>query len=221
MINAFKRVIKNVGFQFKCNHVSVALNSDISHATVFEGQNKVGEKTYFDGAIGYGSYIGKNCTIKKTKIGRFCSIGDGVSALSSSHPSSVFVSTCPMFYSLMKQNGETFVDKQKYSENSYVDENLSYSCIIGNDVWIGSGAIIIAGVSIGDGAIIGAGSIVTHDVEPYAIVVGVPAKTIKYRFTTNEIEWLKKFQWWNKSIEWIKKNADKFENIENFIKAFS
>lgn len=68
---------------------------------------------------------------------------------------------------------------------------------IGNDVWIGCGATIIEGVTIGDGAIIAAGAVVTHDVPPYAIVGGVPAKIIKYRFSEDLIKQLLDLQWWN------------------------
>lgn len=70
--------------------------------------------------------------------------------------------------------------------------------IIGNDVWIGHGAIVMAGVNIGDGAIIAAGSIVTKDVPPCAIVGGNPAKTIKYRFENQEDV--------NKHCEWLQNN---------------
>lgn len=68
---------------------------------------------------------------------------------------------------------------------------------IGNDVWIGYNVNIMSGVTIGDGAVIGSGSIVTKYVEPYSIVAGNPAKLIKYRFTSEDIEKLLKIQWWN------------------------
>ena len=69
--------------------------------------------------------------------------------------------------------------------------------VIGNDVWIGYDAIIMAGVTIGDGAIIGTRAVVTKDVEPYSIVGGVPAKEIRKRFSTDIIARLQELQWWN------------------------
>lgn len=78
--------------------------------------------------------------------------------------------------------------------------------IIGNDVWIGYEAIILAGVTIGDGAIIGARAVVTKDVLPYTIVAGVPAKPIKKRFDDKTISKLLDIQWWNWSDEKIAQN---------------
>ncbi len=77
---------------------------------------------------------------------------------------------------------------------------------IGNDVWIGYNATIMAGVNIGDGAIIAANSIVTKDVEPYTIVGGNPAKKIRKRFSEDIIAKLLKLKWWNWNIDKITKN---------------
>jgi len=77
-------------------------------------------------------------------------------------------------------------------------------------VWIGNNATIMSGVKVGDGAIIAAGAIVTHDVPSYAIVAGVPAKVIKYRFGMDTISLLEKIEWWNKDINWIKNNEELF-----------
>lgn len=73
-----------------------------------------------------------------------------------------------------------------------------YPVEIENDVWIGTSVIIMDGVKIGDGAILAAGSVVTNNVPPYAIVGGVPAKIMKYRFNSDEIEYLLSFKWWDK-----------------------
>ncbi len=75
--------------------------------------------------------------------------------------------------------------------------------VIGNDVWIGYQAMILSGVTIGDGAVIGARAVVTKDVPPYAIVVGSPARVIRYRFSPSIIERLLKIQWWNWPLERI------------------
>jgi ABC-type polysaccharide/polyol phosphate transport system ATPase subunit/acetyltransferase-like isoleucine patch superfamily enzyme len=94
--------------------------------------------------------------------------------------------------------------------------------IIGNDVWFGYSAIIMPGVKIGDGAVIGAGSIVTKNVDDYEVVAGNPAKHIRYRFSKEKIDKLKKIKWWDWPIEKIKENVDLLQsnNINNFILHF-
>lgn len=82
--------------------------------------------------------------------------------------------------------------------------------IVGNDVWISCNSVIISGVKIGDGAVIGAGAVVTKNVEPYAIVGGVPVKVIRYRFSNEISKKLLKLKWWNKDDEWIKRNLSLF-----------
>jgi virginiamycin A acetyltransferase len=91
--------------------------------------------------------------------------------------------------------------------------------IIGNDVWIGAKSTIMSGVKIGDGAVIGANSTVAKDVEPYSIVVGNPARHIKYRFTDYQIKSLLKIQWWNWTEDRIKTEAIDMwsDKIDEFI----
>ena len=116
------------------------------------------------------------------------------------------MSSHPIFYSIACQSQITFADKSYFKENSHTN--------IGNDVWIGTRSIINDGITIGDGAIIAAGSVVTKDVAPYAVVGGVPAKIIRYRFNDEDIEFLKKISWWNNDINWIKINFDSFHHID-------
>ncbi len=87
--------------------------------------------------------------------------------------------------------------------------------IFGNDVWVGSLAVVKRGLTIGDGAIIAGGSVVVKDVPPYAIVGGVPAKVLKYRFDDEIIERLMKLQWWDMSVEDLKDIS--FDNIEKAV----
>ncbi len=91
-------------------------------------------------------------------------------------------------------------------------------CIIGNDVWIGENAILINGVKIGNGAIVGAGAVVTKDVPDYAVVVGVPAHIVKYRFDDETINKLNKIKWWNWSVDKIYSCYDDFFDVERFVK---
>lgn len=129
-----------------------------------------------------------------------------------------FISTSPVFFSTLKQAVETFVDKNLFDEQMEIE---GYKCIIGNDVWIGSKVLIKGGVRIGDGAIVAMGSIVTKDVPPYAIVGGVPAKVIRYRYSESEIQQLLKFKWWNRDVEWIKSNAHLFSVESKFFNLIS
>ena len=85
---------------------------------------------------------------------------------------------------------------------------------IGNDVWIGWDVLIKGGVTIGNGAVIGARSVVTKVVPPYAVVAGVPAKVIKYRFEQEKIDLLQQLQWWDWDIDRIYENLDRLKNFD-------
>lgn len=160
--------------------------------------------------IGDYTYIANSSTFLNTMLGKFCSIGPGVRCGLGTHPTHTFVSTHPVFFSTECQAQITF------SDQSYFQELLPIK--IGNDVWIGSNAIIIDGVKIGDGAIIAAGAVVNRDVPPYAVVGGIPARIIKYRFSAENIEFLLKYQWWEKDEKWIRDNWKLWLNISDFIK---
>lgn len=149
--------------------------------------------------LGKYSYVGRNCAIVNTEIGAFCSIGSNCSLGGGEHPTTLF-STSTVFY-----------DKSNcFKEDCFIIESLENfntepKTFIGNDVWIGEKVFVKAGIKVGTGAVIGAHSVVTKDVPPYAIVAGIPAKVLKYRFSESTIKELLNSEWWNKSNDDIVK----------------
>ena len=152
------------------------------------------------GIIGSNTYINHTSSIldKRTRIGKFCSIGPHVFIGTLSHPTH-FLSTSPFPY----KDITPITDGLVFPKERQVDFTSQKPVTIGNDVWIGVNAVILDGLTIGDGAIIGAGAIVTRDVPPYAIALGVPARVVKYRFDERTIERLLKAKWWDRPDEEI------------------
>lgn len=207
-----KEFLKHFYMRKKLKKKAVILDSrtKIGFSSVFEGANRIGERSFFVGKLGYASYMGQDCHIV-ANIGKFCSIASRVVTVRGGHPTKDWVSTHPAFFSTAKQCGMTFVTENKFIENKP-------PTTIGNDVWIGDSALLMDGITVGDGAIIAAGAVVTKDVEPYSIVAGVPAKEIRKRFPEETVEKLLKLQWWNKSDEWLCKNAHDFSMVESLLK---
>lgn len=151
-------------------------------------------------------YVGKYTTVSNcSEIGSFCSISAGVRIGLMRHPQD-FISTSPVFYAARRG----WVSENTFSE----DEDKTVT--IGSDVLISANALIKNGVSIGHGAIIGAGSFVDKDVPPYAIVTGLPAKIIRYRFEEAMIARLLESKWWERSDAEIRA-AGNFNDPEKFL----
>lgn len=206
MMEKIKMFCKRIYFLFKYRkkHLKLHRNVNIGIHSEFEGYNAINRDSSFVGEMGRCSYMGSDCSINGS-IGRFCSIGNDVRSISGTHPITGYVSTSPVFYSTRKQCGISFV-----TENT-LEESVK-GVIIGNDVWIGSGVTLMDGVIVGDGSVIGAGAIVTHNVPPYGVVVGVPAKLIKYRFSEDKVKELLKRAWWNLPLDVLRNNVELFQD---------
>lgn len=175
------RFIKLIITSKKCKIRSIPLGNITTGEYVY-----IAKKCIIDGDfhIGDGTFINDYTRIENTKvIGKCCSISHNVKIGMGPHPLDRF-STSPLFYS--KSRGLV-------SEDTFNDGLAKVQ--IGNDVLISANAIILKGVKLGDGCVVGAGAVVTKEVPPYAIVVGVPAKVVKYRFDKEEVQ--DKIKKWN------------------------
>lgn len=183
---------------------------------MFEGKNYIGAHSrFYNSSMGYASYMGDNNLFTDCNIGKFCSIGSNIRLVSSSHAIENVISTYPAFFS-NKFNYFSFVDKPLYEEIPKTSNG--YSLEVGNDVWIGDNVLIKGGITVGNGAVIAMGAVVTKDVPDFAIVGGVPAKIIRYRFSGEEISKLNKLKWWDKPNEWLRANAVKFNDADTFLR---
>ena len=193
--------------------VSFYISTRIAPNSNFQGANKIYRNTSFNGSMGYGSYIGSYCKIK-ANVGKFTSIANYVRTHTGYHPiTTPYATTSPMFYSIMKQNGSTFANRMMFEERKSLAK-------IGNDVWIGENVFFVGGITIGDGAVILAGAVVTKDVPPYAVVGGVPAKVLKYRYDEDTISFLLDFKWWDLDLDWLKNNWELLCDIKKLKKKF-
>jgi acetyltransferase-like isoleucine patch superfamily enzyme len=222
MLRFLKKILNFVYSKWKFRGiVEFYFSVKISRNAIFGGMNKLYPMSVFTGKLGFGSYIGPRSQISGC-IGKYTSIGPDVKVIEGTHPYTYpFVTTSPAFFSVKKQNSQTFTDIQRFDEQLRLCKEKNYPVKIGNDCWIGDRVIIIGGVTIGDGAMILAGAVVTKDIPPYAIVGGVPAKILKYRFCDDSIAFLLDFKWWDKTVGWLKENVELMNNMEKLENEYS
>jgi acetyltransferase-like isoleucine patch superfamily enzyme len=192
----------------------IAASSFVAESAVLELPVDIADNAtiYGDTWIGAFTYINVGTVIyHRSRIGKFCSLGRQIEIGLARHPIS-FLSTHPFQVRVSpfeRYPGYASVNRKPWTFHSETH--------IGNDVWIGAKACVVSGVSVGDGAVIAAGAIVTKDVEPYAIVGGVPAKVISRRFDQERVEALLDLRWWDLDLADL--TALPFDDIDRCIQA--
>lgn len=196
----------------------VVAGEDCNKEDILYRQCRVGRYTY-----GYENLLEFYPIVES--IGRYCSI-NATARVWNNHPVG-FVTTHPILDHPSFLLWEDYLKVQEYV-NSFgkYEGNAEFEMsklrknppiVVGNDVWIGANVCILPGVKIGDGAIIAAGAVVIHDVDDYAVVGGVPAKTIRYRFDREMIMRFQEIKWWEWPHDKILENIELFYNPEKFI----
>ncbi|MEG0307518.1 MAG: CatB-related O-acetyltransferase [Clostridium sp.] len=214
------------------NNFDSWLNSKILKGSIENPNIEVGEFTYYSGYYhkenfedvcvryllgdestkSYREIFGYNFQCDKLKIGKFCSIASGTVFMLAGNQchNHKWVSAYPF-------NSDVFPNARDGFERKG-------DTIIGNDVWIGTEAVIMPGVKIGDGAVIGTRAVVTRDVGPYSVVVGNPGKSVKKRFSHDDIERLIEIKWWDWKIDTINEAlkyicSEDIDGLYNFYKS--
>lgn len=171
---------------------------------VLQGGCVIKEGVFISGDVVIGRYstLARECILHggRIRIGNYCQFGPRVAIYGVNHPTHRIT---------------TYINKNLF-DGRLSPEKAGEPVEVGNDVWIGYGAILLPGVKIGNGAIIGAGAVVSKDVSAYEVAVGNPARVIKERFDQEIVELLNKWQWWNLDPEELKQHESVFfENIES------
>lgn len=174
----------------------------VIHGSHFGKYVELGHRNVLENVeLGDFSYTGQDCILQNAVVGKFANIAAHVRIGPTDHPMDRptlhHITYRRRMYALDRSDDETFL--------SYRKSRVAY---VGHDTWIGHGAVVMSEVKIGNGAVVGSGAVVTKDVAPYTIVVGVPAMPVRRRFTEDIAEKLEVIAWWNWDYDTIKSRLD-------------
>jgi acetyltransferase-like isoleucine patch superfamily enzyme len=185
----WKQAVVRWRWRLSGRDLHLAAHTRIDHRTRLERaiELKTGA-AIFGSHVGQRSYFGEHALVIHAEIGSYCSIAPHAIVGGGVHPVDR-VSTSPFTYeSAARLALCPLPPLPDFVENPQT--------IVGHDVWIGYAAVVLPGVRVGNGAIVAAGAVVTHDVPPYAVVAGLPARVQRFRFAPEDIAWLQQAQWW-------------------------
>ena len=168
---------------------------------------EVGARTQVaESSFGDYSYVVNDADIIYASIGRFCSIAAQARVNPGNHPLQRVALSHFTYRSSAYGLGA--------DDAAFFDWRRGHRVVLGNDVWIGHGAIILPNVTIGDGAAIGAGAVVSRDVPAFAVAVGVPARVVRYRFAPEIVAALQRIAWWEWPHERLRAGLADFRTME-------
>ncbi len=181
----------NLGRNVRVGRGSVVLDSTIGDNVRIAANCRIA-----NASIGQFSYVAENARISQAGIGAFCALGPDLLCGYGEHPMEHF-SISPSFYSTAVPPAASFHHDPSFAERSPIT--------IGSDVWLGARVFVRDGISIGHGVVAGAGAVIVHNLEPYSLAGGVPARLIRFRGSEPLRNCLLESAWWNWSEARLKK----------------
>lgn len=186
---------------------AIIINSTLGAWTEIMADCSIVEST-----LGDYSYLAGGNQVIYSQIGKFCSIASLVRLNPGNHP----MDRATQHHMTYRRAAFGFGE----DDTAFFEWRRRSPVTIGHDVWIGHGAIVMPGVKIGPGAVIGSGAVVTHDVEPYQLVVGVPAKRLRFRFPPEIIAGLLSIAWWDWPHAILGERLSEMNDVERFVETY-